>query len=208
MATNDLLTLAEAKTALNLEASATTHDTELALWITAVSTRIDKLCAPVVIRTVTDETHDGGRSCIRLRKAPVSEASATTVTSVSEYDQTTLTALTAETNGSKPAQAFAFDQVLGLLYRRSSGSDASFVSGRGNVLVTYQAGRYSATATVDALFKLAAGAILRRLWQREQGAWATGGDPFVESTGSGFFNAVDPMVKELLGDELLPPGLA
>lgn len=208
MATNDLLTLAEAKTAVNLT-TGTANDTTLALWISGVSTRIDRLCGAVVIRTVTDETHNGGRRLLQLRKAPCSETSATTITSVKEYDGTTLTTLTAETNETKPAEGFSFSPETGLLYRRAGGVDALFASGRRNVLVTYQAGRVASTALVPELFKLAAGAILLRLWQRDQGAWAKGGDPFADSGASvGFFKAVDPMVREFLSDELLPQTVA
>lgn len=208
MAATDVLTIAEAKTAVNYDQSTTNHDDELGLWVTAVSTKLDRLCGPVVIRTVTDETHDGGLGHIRLREAPESRTSATTVTSVTEYDGTTSTVLTAETNASKPADGFLFDSTTGTIYRRSSGADGSFPSGRRNVLVTYQAGRYAGTASVDSLFKMAAGSVLRRLWKREQGAWSTGGNPF-EEVGSGgtvgFFKAVAPTVLELLSDEMRGP---
>lgn len=210
MAATDVLTLAEAKTALNTN-SGTGNDTEITLWITAVSARLDDLCGAVVIRTVTDEVYDGGRSFLPLRQAPVSKTSATTVTTVKEYASTTLTTLTAETNDSKPSDGFLFDPTLGFLYRRASGSGGTFASGRQNVLVTYDAGRYATTADVDGRFKLTAGAILRRLWHREQGAWARGGDPFEPGAAgaAGFFKTVsDTMIREFLADELRPPVVA
>lgn len=207
MATNDVLTLAEAKTAINQSGS--TSDTEIGLWVTAVSVRLDDLCGAVVIRTVTLETHDGGGRFVRLREAPCAKSSATTITTVTEYDQTTSQALTEETNSTKPADGFIFDQTLGLLRRRSSGFDARFPDGRGNVVVTYEAGRYANTAAVDGRFKVTAGAIMRRLWQREQSAWATGGDPFTDAGTVGFFRAMsDSIISEFLSDELRAPVVA
>lgn len=204
MAATDVLTLAEAKTAINQ--SGPTHDGEIALWVSAVSRRLDDLCGPVVIRTVTDEKHDGGGRFVQLRYTPCSKTSATEITTAVEYDGTTERALTAETNAEKPTDGFLFDQTLGLLYRRSGNIDARFAAGRLNVVVTYQGGRYADTASVDERFKLTAGAILRRLWQREQGAWSTGGDPFTDQGTVGFFRAMsDSVVTEFLSDELKPP---
>lgn len=203
--TLDLLTLAEAKTALNMSGS--THDTELAQWITAISRRIDKLCGSVVQRTVSSETLDGGTSSIRPVKAPISS-----VTTLTEYSGTTATVLTAETNASKPDDSYMLESYGGdwdwVIRRRAGNTDGTFAVGRRNIDLAYVGGRYADTASVDAKFKLAAGAILRRLWQREQGAWARGADPFEVGAGGmgtvGFFKAVDPMVTELLHEELRP----
>lgn len=204
----DVLTLEEAKTAISMSGSG--QDEELPLWITAVSRRLDDLCGAVVTRTIEGQAFDGGKPWVDLDLAPVSRTAATTVTSVIEYDGTTATTLTADTNASQPAEAYRLDARLGMIYRRASGVDRRFVAGVGNVVVTYAPGRYATTAAVDERFKVAAGAILRRLWHREAGAWAKGGDPFAEAgVGTvGFFKAVDPMVREFLADELLPPAVA
>lgn len=197
--TLDLLSLSEAKTAINLSGSG--HDTQLAQFITAVSRRIDDLCGPVVVREVTSEAYDGGCSTIWLRSTPVD-----TVGTVVEYRGTSGTTLTAATVTNQPSSAYLLD-VRGhyaALRRRSGNGDSTFASGRRNIVVTYDAGRYANTAAVDAKFKMAAGSILRRLWNREAGAWARGGNPFEEAgVGTvGFFKAIDPMVQELLADEL------
>lgn len=199
----DLLTLAEAKAAVNLSGDA--NDTELALWITAVSVRIDDLCGAVVTRTVTGEKHDGGRRLIVLRKAPASDTSTTTITTVTEYVGTTGTTLTEDDNTDHPAAGWYLDGRR--LYRRAGGTDARFAAGRGNVVVTYEAGRFANTEAVGPLFKLTVSAIMRRLWSREQGSWASGGDPFAADSGGGvrFHKTVDPMVREFLTNELLPP---
>lgn len=195
--TLDILTLTEAKTALNLTTA--THDTELAQWVTAISRRIDDLCGPVVVRAVT-ETHQGGRHFVVPYQQPVSS-----MTTVTEYNATSPTVLAAEVfPGTITTNDYAV--VDGIVYRRMSGYDSVFA---GRVIITYQAGRYATTAAADAKFKLAAASILRRLWAREAGAWARGGDPFAnEDTGVGFFKVVDPMINEFLGSELKPRVIA
>lgn len=201
----DIVTLAEARTAINL-GSSTSHDDELGQWISAVSERIDDLCGPVVQRTIQDETHDGGTPAVVF-----DELYGASAESVLEYQHTTETELTEETNASKPADAYLLDQVgAGVTYlrRRTAGTDSRFPSGRRNVVVTYTAGRYETTDAVAAKFKIAVGAILRRLWQRDQGAWSTGSDPFDAQASVGFFKAIDPMVHEFLEDELRPPAVA
>lgn len=204
MAATDILTLAEARRGVNL-GSSTTHDAELGMFVTGITGRIDALCGPVVNRTITGERHDGGKLRIFLEESP-----AFSVTSVSEWLHTTETVLTAETDGTKPSQGYLLDHVgnLSFIWRRAGGSDTNFAEGRRNVVVTYVAGRFADTASVDDRFKLAAASILRRLWKREQSSWAQSPDFFGDPDDTrslGFFRAVDPMVRELLADELKPP---
>lgn len=209
MATRDLLTLAEGRSAVNLPnpASVNPLDGDLQLYITGISGRVDKLCGPVVQRAVTGERHNGGKSKVLLELQHVAS-----VTSVTEWAGTTQTALTAETDGTKPANGFLLDPGEGGIYawvwRRSGNGDATFPVGRRNVVVAYIAGRYTATATVDETFKLAAASVLRRFWKREQSSWAQSPGFFEDAenstAGLGFYKAVDPMIKELLCDELLP----
>jgi len=201
----DILTLGEARTAINMPA--VDHDVELEVFVTGISHRIDDLCGPVVVRTVTDEVHDGGKSRVWLRETPVDS-----VTTVVEWVHTTSNSLTAESNTSKPASSFLLDSTgpYSYLWRRSGGADSNFSSGRRNVVITYEAGRYASTATVDAKFKLAAQSILRRTWKREQSSWAQSAGAISEfdnlEVGSlRFFKAVDPMIREFLTDDLLPP---
>lgn len=207
MADSDLLTLAEARDAVNLTGN--DHDTELAVYVTAVSQRIDSLCGPVVNRTVTDELHDGGRARIFPRYTPVSS-----VTSITEYVSTTGTALTAETNATKPASGYLLDHTgtLSYIWRRSGGADRAFADGRRNVSITYVAGRYASTATVEERFKTAAAGVLRRIWKREQSAWAQAANFFPDTENPApslrFFKAVDPIIAELLSDQLLTVAVA
>lgn len=198
--------MAEARSAVNLPTGNTNHDVDLQLFITGISGRVDKLCGPVVQRTITGERHNGGASKVLLDYQHVA-----TVTSVAEWSNTTETVLTAETDASKPATGYLLHTVTpyAWIVRRSGNADALFPVGRRNVVTTYTAGRYTSTATVDETFKLAATAVLRRIWKREQSSWAQAPD-FFDNTENprpslSFFKAVDPMVKELLADELLPP---
>lgn len=170
----DLLTLAEAKEALDLTATSL-HDADLPPYITAVSRGLDKLIGPVVRRTVTGEEHDGGRRFVFLRHYPV-----TAVTSVTEYDGTTPTVLTRETNLVKPAEGYRLarykhDGALfgAMIERRAGGERLCFVCGAGNVEVDYTAGRYADTASVGQLYKQAARLMLQNLWRSQQDS--TGG---------------------------------
>lgn len=208
MATRDLLTIVEARSAVNLPAASSTHDTDLQLFVTGISGRIDALCGPVVQRTITGERHNGGTSHVLLHYQHVAS-----VTSVAEWVSGSATTLTEETDAVKPAQAFLLDPGEGGIYawliRRAAGADARFPAGRRNIVVSYSAGRYADTASVDATFKLTATAVLRRIWKREQSSWAHSPDFFADTEDPrptlSFFKAVDPMVTELLADELLPP---
>ncbi len=207
-----LLSRREAYEAINDPTSATAvsadrDDEFIGVWVPAISRRVDELCGPVVVRTVTDERHDGGGRLVRLRYSPASS-----VTTVTEYCDGVATVLSAEQDATLPDDGY-LAETLGpttFVHRRCSGIAYRFPHGLQNVKVTYEAGRYATTAVVDPKFKMAAGAILRRLWSREAGSWARGGDPFVAAgEGSvGFFKAVDPMVKEFLSDELRAPAVA
>lgn len=207
MATLDLLSLTEAKTALQL--SLTTHDTEVAAFVTAVSLRLDAVAGPVVHRTITGELHNGGRSFIRPKFTPVSS-----VTSVTEYVATTATSLTAEANDTKPAAAFLLDNEWThnvRIIRRTSGADSVFPAGRRNIAVTYVAGRAANTAAVPELFKRAAALCLQHLWRPSAGGWAQsqafdGGPQVAVSPVPGWF--LPRAVLEVLHAELRPAGVA
>lgn len=170
--TLDIVTLSEAKDGLNLN-NTTRYDDELALWITAVSRRLDQLVGPVVQRTVSTEAHTGGDHEIYLAQHPISS-----ITSVTEYhggDGTTARTLTAETNASKPLHAYkttpySADRTLlgSKLRRRSSNADAIFEPGDENIEVTYVAGRAATTAAVDERYKIGASLILQHLWHTQR----------------------------------------
>jgi hypothetical protein len=197
----DILTLAEAKLALNLSGT-TSYDSELPAWITGVSRLLDSEFGPVVRRTITGETHDGGYSSIRTRLRPV-----TSFTSVTEYVSTTGTALTVETNALKPASAYFADTYdrdptlfSGRIRRRASGSDTVFATGSKNVAVTYVAGRFADTAGVDERFKGAARLTLAHMWMSQRPSLAQVGE-FEVPTQQFPRWAMPNAVREMLADE-------
>ena len=173
MATLDVISLAEAKVFVGIGSTDTSKDTALAQKIAAVSRRLDRLCGPIVQRTVTAEVHPGGEPWIRLRRWPV--ASFTTVT---EYDATAAQVLTREDFDTQPADGYLPERwestptavFNGKLWRRSSGSYSRFPAGPEAVVVTYEAGRAADTAAVDPVFKEAAGIALKNVWRTMESA--------------------------------------
>lgn len=165
--TYDVITLAEARAALGFGASDTTRDTLIARVVTTASNRLDEAIGPVVKRTVTSEVHSGGSLTIELNHGPVSA-----VASVTEYQGTSATVVTAETAGTQPTDGFYAEQyapdrslMSGVLVRRVSGNDTCWYWGRGNIQVTYTAGRSESTGAVAARYKEAGVLILRNLWR-------------------------------------------
>lgn len=162
--TLDLLSLAEAKQAIGTATAATDLDTAVAAYITSVSRLIDANCGPMVQRAITLETHDGGQDTIRLTYNP-----AASVTSVVEYQGTTAVTCTQETPGTAPDPGYLLDPASGYVYRRAGGTDGKWYNGRRNVVVSYTAGRFTSTSTVDARVKQAAAMLLRHLWAIQYG---------------------------------------
>lgn len=202
----DLITLAEAHSALP-GITGTGSDTELAAYITAASRRLDELCGPVVIRTLTGERYDFLTYLDRriyLRNAPATRTSATTITTVTEYSSGTATVLSAETLTSSTGNDYRFDANTGILYRQSNFTPTFFAP---TVVVDYKPGRYADTSSVDAKFKKAATMMVSMLWRREEGqtsqVFAGGFEP--ETIQPGATYAVPNAVKELLADELRGP---
>lgn len=148
--TLDVLTLAEGYACLR-QGSSTANATTITYLITAVSRRLDRGVGPIVRRTLTAETYDGEGTFIQLASWPVSS-----VTTVTE-DGTTLT-----------SDDYYIDSEKGLLYRIQGDYDYRWELGRDNVEVTYIAGRYASTATVDEDYKQGARLMLRHLWRSEE----------------------------------------
>lgn len=184
----------------------TRWEAHLPRMVTAVSRRLDRLVGPIVQRTVTDEAHDGGWPSIFLRHHPN-----VSITTLTEYAGTVATVLTAETVGTVPVDAYrttpySHDPALlgNEVVRRSGGADARFPSGRGNVVVTYVAGRSATTAAVDDLYKEAAVLILKNhLRTRQPNIDAIGDLEDARPITPGF--EIPNMVRELLEQELQDP---
>lgn len=200
MAATDWLSLDEGKAALNIPVATTTFDAELAMYISAVSLRLDQLAGAAVTRTVTGEVHDilTPTGIVKLNYRPV-----TVLTTVTEYSHTTAQVLTAETNAAKTAYNYVADLEAGWLMRRASGSDAYFPVGRGNLVVTYTAGRAANTAAVDARYKLAASIFLSHLWRREQGSGTATFGGFEPERAVPTFG-IPNVVRDLLANDIVP----
>lgn len=198
--TLDLLSLAEAKQAIGTALAGTDMDSAVATYVTAVSRLIDANCGPMVQRTITLEVHDGGQDTIRLTYNP-----AASITTVIEYQGTTAVTLTEETPGTAPDPGYLLDKVSGYVWRRAGGTDGKWYNGRHNVVVTYTAGRFTSTSTVDLRVKQAAGMLLRHLWAIQYG---NGNVMFGEADVPmpiGF--AIPNRVKEMLASYWLVPAV-
>jgi len=195
----DVITLAEAKLALNIVGTNTTQDAELASYITAISLRLDALVGPIVKRAITNEAHDGRAASVTLRYYPVDS-----ITSVVERQGATAYTLTPENFASTTGYDYDANLAAGIIYRRTGGLDTSWYEGRQNVLVSYVAGRFVDTASVDTRYKQAAAIFLTHLWRKEQGAnpgpYAQPGAP-----GNVPTYGIPNVVRDLLEDQILAP---
>lgn len=191
----DLLTDTEARDAVGYGPADSNYADMLRLANTAVSKKLAEACGTIIYGTITAETYDGGRSYIYLRRSPIAQ-----LTQIVEYDSTTAATLTAETNTSKPVSAYWLNTENGKIIRRSGGADAVFPIGRGNITVDYVCGRFTATATVDERFKLAASLTLKNAWRAWESAVVTVGEFDVPHASFPSF-MIPNAVKALLGDE-------
>ncbi|MFE2046635.1 phage head-tail connector protein [Streptomyces sp. NPDC059477] len=183
-----LLTLADAKAQLNLKTDR--DDTELQVYIDAVTPVIEEYIGPVDPREVSEQHDTGtGRRLVVLRTMPV-----LSLTSV----EPVLTG-----GSSYPVDALVLDAATGSVRRRDGGWF------HGLLEVTVQAGRASVTPTIN----LAARMLVQHLWRTQRpsrsGGLAGGGDDYsVSEPIVGFGYAVPNRVLELLAPYRLPPGVA
>lgn len=205
MAATDVLTLAEAKQQLNLSGT-TAYDTELPLWISGISERLDALIGPIVRRTISNELHDGGYHTIYLRHYPIRA-----ITTVIEYNWLTPLTLAPESNPSKPAdayltEAYEMDRTLisQRIRRRYGGITGLFVPGKQNVVCTYEAGRVDNTASVSGKIKIAAGVMLQNAWRSQEISTSHVGEFDVPASNFPRF-AVPRFVRDMFTRELQEP---
>ncbi|MEV8354625.1 head-tail connector protein [Streptomyces niveus] len=180
-----LLTLDEAKAQLDIESSAT--DTELGMYIDALTSVIEGYVGPVEEQEVT-ETVRGQGGAVALLRPPV----------------LSLAALTPVSSGG------AAVDVTGLHVDGPSGV-VTYLNGSqfcgGPWTAVYTAGRVSVPPTIN----LAAVLLLQHLWRTRYGAARGGGpaDDFsVQDPIPGFGYAVPNRVLQLLESFKQPPGIA
>ena len=170
MAATDLLTLSEARDALNLSATATDDDAEIwSIYIPAITPVVEDIVGPVVQRSVTYTT-DGGKTSILLPHSGLVSLDSITIDGV--------------------AQVASKDYTANLSVGVIRPVWSWFGGGNGSVTVTYTAGIAASTETVPAAIKLAARLILANLWQGDQQGYrpefGTPGDDASMQTPSGF----------------------
>lgn len=196
MSETNIITVAEAKQALQISETSNTDDQLLASLVGSISSRLDQACGPVVQRTITGELHDGGRTTIWLHHYPV-----ISVTQCREYSGTTYDTLTEHSNGVEGTNEFLLDRDSGKLTSYSNGLESYFTYGKKNITVTYEAGRYTDTASVDPLFKDAAKIFLSHVYRMGYGL---GTDTYgaYDAGQAPVSYALPNRVKDLLGDEI------
>lgn len=202
--TLDVLTLTEAKAELGIGAADTSKDTTLARKITAVSRRLDQTCGPIVRRTITGEVLEGGAAAVWVAFAPVYSW-----TSVTEYDSTVAQVLDPEDYDTQPTYSYVAERgrtptsaYSGRLWRRSAGASLRFPTGPEAVRVTYTAGRFADTASVDPLFKEAAAVMLKNAWRTQEAAVQGLGEFDVPAQAFPKFG-IPNYVADMLADEWL-----
>lgn len=197
-----IITLADAKTHLNVGSSDTSHDAEIQTFVDAATPAIERIVGAVDATQYT-EVHDGGLSYILLRHRPV-----LAVSSVTEYRGHVAYPLTsiADPSASSTSYSYTVELDTGRIIRRSSGSESAFPRGRGSVVVTYTAGR----SVVPANVRLGALELVRHWYQQTQ----QGGRPsFPSSAAAEDLTATMPLgvprrVLELLESHRRAPSVA
>lgn len=164
-------------------------------YIAAASEKIAAMCGPIVKTDLLTEYHDGGCQIIAVDLVPIFA-----VVQVREWSGGAWQTLTVDESPASTPDVFSHDRT-GRLTRTGG---LTFVSGVHAVEVQYRAGRVDTTDPVPEHFRQAAYMIVDRLWRLYQatGTSTYGTDQWVPA------RAVPPMVDELLGHELLPPGVA
>jgi hypothetical protein len=184
----DIVTLAEAKLQLNIPASDTTSDAELAGFISAATQPVEDVVGPVVNRTAVD-VFDGGRSQLLLTQRPVSS-----ITSV------------VDTGATVSSGSYTFNAASGVLTQIAGPSPLPFLVGVQSVTVTYVAGRVANTAAVAASafgnMRLAALIIVQHLWDTQRPAAAGPFTQGVDDYDPRYGFSVPRRATELLGERV------
>jgi len=200
-----IISLADARAALGIQAANTTKDEDLRAFLAAATPIMEDLCGPLLRKTRV-ETYDGGTSQINLLFAPL-----LSITSITEsYGASYVRAITAQdifSGGSLDTFGYSVDLVTGIVTRRAAGVAINFATGKRNVQITYVSGR----AVIGGNILLATRLLVRHLWllSGQQGNRPQMGAPdtSMTTTPSGF--AVPRAVVEMVGGaDTRPQGLA
>jgi uncharacterized phiE125 gp8 family phage protein len=146
----ELVTLAEAKAHLNIEASRTADDEEISRFIGALTAPMERHVGAVLPVTVTDRCW-GGRRSLPLTRRPVQS----------------VTSVTLPCGGTLPGSGYELDGEAGVLHRMSGDHLSRWE--RGRITIVYTAG----LAAVPAHVRQAALIILGHLWETQRGGMGT-----------------------------------
>lgn len=198
-----MISLADARAGLGFQATNTTSDEDLRLFISAATPIMEDLLGAAIPRSRT-ETHDGGSSQIALLYSPVMSVTSVIETVGSSYVRT-LTGQSPFSGGSFDPFGYAIDQQTGIITRLAAGYPINFMAGLRNVQITYVSGR-----TLTGNHLLAARRVVKFLWQTEQqnyvpNQFSPESEPTALTPG-GF--EVPRIVLTLCADAVRPPGLA
>ena len=172
------ISLTDVKNHLNI--TVTDDDAELLAMLNAATGLIEGVVGPLSRRTVTAETHNGGRTTVLLKQAPI-----ISITSCLE-------------NGSAlAATSYSVDEESGVLTRTSGytvytwGGDVDFANFN-NISVTYVAGR----SIIPADLAHAVLELVRHLWTTQRGSIRRSGtDDYVPGSGFSMPNRVREMLN-------------
>jgi len=174
------LPLSQVKSHLNIVESSVVDDDELRAFILAATGLIEGVVGPLSRRTVTAETHNGGRTTVLLKQAPI-----ISITSCLE-------------NGSAlDSTSYSLDGESGVLTRTSGytaytwGGDVDY-SNFNNISVTYVAGR----SVIPADLAHAVLELVRHLWTTQRGSVRRSGtDDYLPGSGFSMPNRVREMLN-------------
>lgn len=193
MADTDLITLADARTALQLREAQVQYDEDIeTTYIPAVTPVVEDVIGPVVKRPRTFTANGGARAVL----LPYGIDSVTSVV----VDGQALA-----------AGKYSASLSSGIVYAGGSTSPTVFTGGRGAVVVTYVAGVCADTASVPAHIKLAARIILQSMFGSMVGYQGESDDqPRMVQTPSGYWIPIAAHALLLAGDgdDLVMPGFA
>lgn len=201
MAANDLVTLADTKTFLNI--SGTQYDAELPGFITTASDMIESRIGPVVGAPTFDEFYDGGHGSttqIVLRHSPVvaitTITEAYTVSWVKTLQPQPLDGTSTDSSG----YGYTVDLQNGLITRRAAGMVSPFAAGKRNIHVVYTAGY----AAIPPELVTAGKILVKHLWEARRGGAkrpGLGGNDEASLKDEGDFPA---RVEEILANFYVP----
>lgn len=195
-----IISLADARTALQLSPANTVKDDDVRFYIAAATPIMEDIVGSI-LRTTRTETFDGGSSQVCLLWAPVISVSSV-VESWGANFHMILTPQDIFTGTGAGPWGYTLDSG-GIVTRRSAGVVVAFAPGKRNIQVTYVSGR----PTVTGNLLLATRVLIRFLWEQDQRSFRQQ-HPATEMALTPLGFAVPKRVLELCGPDARGPQVA